>query len=132
MDGRITGMDFFSLDYYAMDSPFREFIDFAGKINEKWMVAVSMEDKRKCIEMARIENEQNISKESSHLYFGIDYLVMRRKNSLGSSFPVKKVKFERECFGAPNDPKEFLSYEYDDIWKFPDDVGISKYIDKNW
>ncbi len=137
MDGRITGMDFFSLDYYAEDYAFQEFIDFAGKVNEKWIASISIEDKRKCIEMARIENERNIAKESSHLYFGIDNMIMRQKSFKGSwipkevVFPLKKVKFEGEYFWVPNDPEKFLSYEYDDIWEFPDDVGIPKHIERN-
>lgn len=133
-DGRATGMDFFSLDYYAEGYSFQEFTDFAGKVNQKWMLAASLEDKRKCTETALIENRQNIARESSHLYFGIDNMMMRRKSFKGSwipkevIFPLRRVTFEGEHFWAPNDPEKFLAYEYDNIWEFPDDVGISKHI----
>ena len=134
-DGSVTGMDFLSLEYYAEDYTFEEFTDFARKVNEKWVLAASIEDKRKCIEQARIENKHNIAKESSHLYFGIDSMIMRRKSFKEPwiprevVFPLKKGTFEGEDFWIPNNPEEFLSYEFGDIWEFPEDIGIPKHIE---
>lgn len=42
-------------------------------------------------------------------------------------FPLKKIEFEGRQFLIPNEPEEFLTYIYKDIWEFPDDTGIIKH-----
>lgn len=44
-------------------------------------------------------------------------------------FPLKRVLFEEKELWIPNNAEEYLSYEFDNIWEFPDDVGIPGHID---
>ena len=39
-------------------------------------------------------------------------------------FPLREVVWEGEKFFVPNDAEEFLAYEYERPWDFPEDVGI--------
>ena len=39
-------------------------------------------------------------------------------------FPLKTVMWEGEYFWVPNNPEEYLTYEYKQPWDFPKDVGI--------
>ena len=42
-------------------------------------------------------------------------------------FPLQKALFEGQYFWIPNDAEELAKYEFGDIWKFPDDVGILRH-----
>ena len=88
------------------------------------------------MEAARGTNKHNTAEESDSIYFGIDNVSMLLSNQYHRGswiskkvlFPLKEILFEGEYFWAPNDPEEYLKYEYEDIWRFPEDAGLSKHI----
>lgn len=41
--------------------------------------------------------------------------------------PLRIAEFEGQEFFIPNKPEELLTYIYDGIWDFPDDVGLQKH-----
>ena len=125
-------MDFFPFDYYADDYSFDEFTKFAEKVDEQLKLMESVGDRIKCVEAAKIENRRNIVKESGHIYSGIDNSEAFHKYRKGwipqeIVFPLQRVLFEGEYFWVPNDPEEFITYEFENVWEFPDDVGIPRH-----
>lgn len=124
-----TGMDFFVLDYYADDYPFEALLAHSRHVREKLMGISSLEDKIRILEAAVIENKEYTVPQSSQIYFGLDSTEMNHKYHKGYIpaevlFPLKKVMWEGEQFWVPNQPEQFALYEFEDIWKFPEDVGI--------
>lgn len=131
-DGDKIAVDFFPMEYYSEDYSFDELIRFAGKVRERLnSVMFDNEQRIACFQDALMENRHNIAKESSNIYFGIDNMEIMNKVHKGqwiareTIFPLKKVLYEGEYFWVPNNPEEYLKYEFDNIWEFPDDVGIS-------
>lgn len=68
------------------------------------------------------------------MYFGIDNgdacTVMGKNNSFIPSqviLPLRKIKFEGYDFYAPNDPLKYLSFRYNDINSWPDDMGFGQH-----
>lgn len=97
------------------------------------MSAVSLKDKIRVFERAVTKNRQYTVPQSSRIYFGVDNTEMDHKYHKGYIpeevlFPLKKVKWEGEKFWVPNQPEEFALYEFEDIWKFPEDVGIPRHF----
>ncbi len=125
-----VGMDFFSLDYYAQDFSFEELMDCAQDINEKLKTIISKEEKNRFMDEVMAENRQNAVEKSKSIYFGLDNMEIRNNFHRGNYipedviFPLKKVLWEGSYFLVPNDSEEFLKYEYENIWEFPEDVGI--------
>lgn len=124
-----TGIDFFVLDYYADDYSFEALLDCSQKVREGLRGVTSLEDKIQILEKAVIENKQHTVPKSSQIYFGLDSTQMNHKYHKGYIpekvlFPLKKVMWEGEQFWVPNQPEEFALYEFEDIWSFPEDVGI--------
>lgn len=124
-----TGMDFFVLDYYADGCLFETLLDCSKRVHETLMGTTSLEDKIRILEKAVMENRQYTVSQSGQIYFGLDSTQMNHKYHKGYIpegvvFPLKKVAWEGEQFWVPNQPEEFALYEFEDIWKFPDDVGI--------
>lgn len=132
-DGYRTGVDFFSLEYYADHYSLSELRIFMDRLRTELICMESEEEKIQYIEKARQENIQNTAKESNHIYFGIDNMEMRhsyhREHFVPREviFPLKKVLWEGEHFWVPNDAEEFLTYDVENWWDFPDDVGISRH-----
>lgn len=127
------GLDFFSLDYYDEDYSFDDFIDFTRKVRVKWIAAASREERIELIENAFMENKQNVVRESGHIYFGIDNMEVWHKYHKGwipreVIFPLKKVLYEGAYFWIPNKPEELVCYEYENIWDFPDDIGLQRHL----
>jgi len=130
-----SGFDVFSLEYYADGYTLEELRKFAAKVWHDFVGAHSFEEKERCMEAARMENEHNTAVESDNIYFGIDNVGMLLSSQYhrggwipkGVVFPLKEALFEGEHFWVPNDPEEFLKYDYEDIWNFPEDVGLSKH-----
>lgn len=129
-DGYRTGVDFFPLEYYADHYSLSELRALSDNLRTELIGMESEEEKIRYMEEARAKNRENTAKESDHIYFGIDSTEMRHtfhrdhfipKNVI---FPLKKILWEGEHFLVPNDPEEFLTYEFEDCWNFPDDVGI--------
>lgn len=125
-----VGMDFFSLDYYADNFSFDELMNYAWKINEKLKTIISKEEQRRFMDEVMKENKQNAVEKSNFVYFGMDNMEIRNRFHRGkyipedAIFPLKKVLWEEAYFWVPNDPEEVLKYEYENIWEYPEDVGI--------
>lgn len=124
-----TGMDFFVMDYYADDYPFEALLDCSKRVHDKLVCAASLEDKIRILEKAVAENRQYTASPSGRIYFGLDSTEMNHKYHKGYIpaevlFPLKKVMWEGEQFWVPNQPEQFALYEFEDIWTFPEDVGI--------
>lgn len=129
-DGYGTGIDFFPLDYYADDYSLEELLLLRDRVRTNTVSMDSEEEKVEYVERVRQENAVNVPKESNQIYFGIDNMDLRSSFHRGQFipkdvvFPLKEVLWEGGHFLVPNDPEEFLTYEYEKPWDFPDDVGI--------
>lgn len=133
-DGREIEVDFFPWDFYAEDYSYEEMMEFTREIRKRLAAAGSMEEKIACLETALAENRKNLADDSSHLYFGIDNMGIVQNYHRGQwvprevIFPLQRVLYEGEYFWVPNDPEEYLAYEYENIWEFPVDVGIQRHL----
>lgn len=129
-NGYGVGIDFFSLEYYADHYGLPELRRLYGCLRADMMTLDSEEERISYIEKAVVENRENTAKESGQLYFGIDNMEMKnrfhREHFIPRDviFPLKKVIWEGGAFFVPNNAEEFLTYEYENPWEFPDDVGI--------
>lgn len=100
------------------------------RVRAETILMDSEEEKVQYVERVRQENASNTPGESNQIYFGIDNMEVRNSFHRGQFipkdviFPLKEVLWEGAHFLVPNDPEEFLSYEYEKPWDFPDDVGI--------
>lgn len=131
---KLVGIDFFSLDYYAEDFSFEELRTYTAKIREQLKAFASVEDKIQHIETIITENKQHAVAKSKHIYFGFDNMEIWNKYHRGTYipadaiFPLKRITWEGGQFWIPNDPEEVLKYEYENIWEYPEDVGIPKHF----
>lgn len=130
-DGRVVGIDFFPLEYYADHYSLKELRELYDRLRTELVQMNTEEEKIQYIEKARGENRENTASESNNIYFGIDSTEMRhsfhREHFIPRDvvFPLRKVTWEGEMFWVPNDAEEFLTYEYERPWDFPKDIGIS-------
>lgn len=126
-DGCGLNIDFFPMDYYGETCNFQEFMKFARQLKENWRTARSEEELSQCIERAKLENQKYVVEESSRIYYGVDNMGILQSYHRGQwiprdvVFPLQKVFYEGEYFWVPNDPLEYLNYEYKNIWEFPKD-----------
>lgn len=120
-------------NFYNDNYLFDELMELSKTVREKMLKMSSFEEKAGYLEAVLKENEKNTAKESGHIYFGIDNMEIRNKHSRNQwipknvIFPLQRILFEGKNFWVPNNPEEFLQYEYDHIWEYPDDVGIPKH-----
>ncbi len=133
-DGRRIFIEFFSLDYYDEDYDFEELMKFAREVKDELEVLDSYDDKLKLIEHILAENKHHMAKESDHIFFGIDNMVIMMNNYPRNQFiprdvvfPLKRALFEGEYFWVPNNAEEFVQYELFNIWEFPRDVGCQNH-----
>lgn len=133
-DAEAVDIDFFPWEFYAEDYSYEDMLAYMEKVKERLSKTKTVEEKRVCLEQALAENREHTVEDSSHLYFGIDHMAMMMGFHKGHwaprevLYPLKEALYEGEHFWIPNDPEEFLSYEYGDIWKFPDDVGMARHV----
>lgn len=126
-DGCGLNLDFFPMDYYGEACDFQEFMAFARQIKENWRTARSKAELSRCIEKAKRENQKYVAEESSRIYYGADNMGILQSYHRGQwiprdvLFPLRKALYEGEYFWVPNDPVEYLNYEYKNIWEFPKD-----------
>ena len=102
-------------------------------MREKWLTVISREERIGLIGNAFAKMKQNIVKESNHIYFGIDNMEIWHKYHKGwipreVVFPLKKALYEGVYFWIPNKPEELAGYEYENIWDFPDDIGLQRHL----
>ncbi len=132
-DDEDIDLDFFPWDFYAENYSYEEMRAYAMKVKERLSKTETLEEKIACLEQALLENRENLAEDSDHLYFGIDHMAMVMGYHKGqwasrdTIFPLQQVLFEGEYFWAPNKPEEFLTYERENFWAFPDDVGIQRH-----
>lgn len=129
-DGYYIGMDFFVLEYYADYYSMEKLRGLLGKLKEDLILLESEEEKIQYIDKARERNIKNTPRESSHIYFGVDNMDMWSNYQRGYFipknvvFPLKKVMWEGAYFWVPNNAEKFLTYEYENPWDFPNDIGL--------
>lgn len=133
MEGYNTlSTEFFSFDYYREDYLFEDFKKDAKKIKVNACAFQTEEEKNNYLK-EEIENNKYVVEKSRLLYYGFDNMGAAELYSKGKFipekvlFPLKKIEFEGRQFLIPNEPEEFLTYIYKDIWEFPDDTGIIKH-----
>ncbi len=134
-DGCGLNLDFFPMDYYSETCDFHEFMDFARQVKERWRTAQSDEEKERCMEAAKRENEKYTAKESGNIYYGIDNMGILQSYHRGRwipkevLFPLRQVLYEGEYFWVPNEPEEYLRYEYQNMYEFPkDNIGFPQHF----
>lgn len=133
-DAEAVEIDFFPWEFYAEDYAYEELLAYMEKVKEQLSKTKTVEEKAACLEQALLENRKHTAQDSSRLYFGIDHMAMMMGYHKGhwapkeSVYPLKQVFYEGEYFWVPNDPEEFLSYEYRNIWGFPDDIGMARHV----
>lgn len=138
---RFISVDLFVYDYYDEKVLFEDMLDCAVQVRNTVKTLRSTEEKIQYLEEVKSENKLQTVGKSSRIYFGVDNVEMEHKYHKGYIpedviFPLKKVVWEGKCFSVPNNPEEYLKYEFDDIWEFPEDIGIPKHysalgIDEN-
>ncbi|MEZ3471800.1 MAG: LicD family protein [Lachnospiraceae bacterium] len=135
-DGHHTGIDFFSLDYYADELPFTELKNYASKYKEELIIKNLPSKKLEYVQKALAENKQNAVEKSGHIFWGIDNMEFLQTKYPREEFipvevlyPLKRAPFEGAYFWVPNDAAEFLTYEFGELWKFPEDVGFQRHCE---
>lgn len=132
-DGSRTGIDFFSLEYYADHYSLAELRELAAQTRGEVVCKNTEEEKIQCIRETLERNEGNTAKESDYIYFGLDNMELYNRFHKGQFipksvvFPLKEAVWEGEVFWVPNDAKEFLTYEFECPWEFPGDVGMPRH-----
>jgi lipopolysaccharide cholinephosphotransferase len=128
-------IEFFPLDFYAEDYGFEELRNLAKEVRQELIVIGADQEKVKYIEQIREKNKKNVVKESSKIYFAIDNMEIYNTYHKGSFiprevvFPLKEVEWEGEKFWVFHRPEEFIVYEYENPWDFPEDVGIPRHFE---
>lgn len=128
-------IEFFPLDFYAEDYGFEELRSLAKEVRQELIVLGADQEKVKYIEQIREKNKKNVVKESSKIYFAIDNMEIYNIYHKGSFiprevvFPLKEVEWEGERFWVFHRPEEFIVYEYENPWDFPEDVGIPRHFE---
>ncbi len=131
-------IDFFVLDYYAEDYSVNELLEYSKEVNKKIVEDSDIGKRIEYFEEVRRENKHHTVSNSNNVYFGIDNTEIRHKFHRGQwipkdvVFPLKRVLFEGEYFWVPNDSEEFVQYEYENIWSFPDNVGIFEHMNMDY
>ncbi|MDE7272040.1 MAG: LicD family protein [Lachnospiraceae bacterium] len=129
-DSYMVGMDFFPLEYYAEHYSLVELRKLVAQMRDEVVCKNSEEEKIQCVKRTLENNKANTAKKSGHIYFGLDSSEIRhsyhREHFIPESvvFPLREVLWEGEKYWVPNDAEEFLTYEYENCWNFPEDVGI--------
>lgn len=132
-NGYSVGLDFFSLEYYADHYSLEELRKLAGELKTVLVSLNSEKEKIEYVEKIRMENKNNTAEESDYIYFGIDNMEIKNNYHKGQFipknviFPLKEALWEGKLFCLPNNVEEFLTYEYEEPWDFPNDVGIPKH-----
>lgn len=131
--GRVA-VDFFVLDYYEQEYPFEDLMRKKEEVRIRLSDAIFDDEKRvRCFQEALLENSANTAVKSNHIYFGLDHEGIMNKFHRGGwisedvVFPLKKILYEGQYFYVPNQPEEFLKYEFENIWELPDDVGLMQH-----
>ena len=130
-DGKSVAAEFFSYDYYADDYPFEKLRKEAFRIN----ATIYGKTEKESLDYIRVAIRKNkfIVKKSNSIYFGFDNMTSYAAYDKGQMIPedvllpLRIAEFEGQEFFIPNKPEELLTYIYDGIWDFPDDVGLQKH-----
>lgn len=133
-EDKSVSVEFFSYDYYADDYLLEDYLRDSRRIK---IDSASFENEDEKINFVRTEIKKNnyIVNKSGLIFYGFDNMESTLEYNKGRMipenviFPLKRVLFEEKELWIPNNAEEYLSYEFDNIWEFPDDVGIPGHID---
>lgn len=128
-----VGIDFFVMDYY--DDNY-SYIEHRKYLNELHMQIIQLEKETERIKFIKneLKNNKYIVKKSNLLYMGIDnmdsYILYDKGEWISNDivFPLSRVQYEGVMVWIPNKPEEFLKYQFNNIYDFPNDVGLQKHI----
>lgn len=127
-------IDFFAYDFYDDSNyTFLQHKEFVKNLQEKIAKTGTYTESLELVNQERLKNK-NIVDYSDKIYFGIDNMESSLHIDMNNSFipaefifPLKKIKFEGFEYWAPNQPEKFLSFIYEDITAWPDDLGYGKH-----
>lgn len=126
-------LDFFSLDYYADNYSFESLRAAAKQVQTEVYRLGSTEERILYVRDA-IKKNPDIVKKSNSVFYGFDNMESIRPYNRGEMiparviFPLRNAIFEGRKFLIPNNPEVYLSYNFKDIWNFPEDVGMQRHI----
>ena len=121
-------VDFFPYDYYDDAAAFADHKKYVERINYKLNECEQERDRRKLVLDAR-NNDDLIVHKSGKIYFGDDscepYLRQHNMDWIDYStiFPLKKICYEGIEVNIPNNPEEFMMFEYPNFRQLPSDFG---------
>ncbi len=128
-----VAVDFFPMDFYKEECSFDDFKNVVTVVKENLYKICSDEEKAEYSMKVGAKN-QYTARDGDKVYFGLDSIDSRLSYNRGRFipknvlFPLRRAKFEGHDFYIPNNPEDFLSYIYRDIWTYPDDVGIPSHM----
>ncbi len=128
----LLSTEFFSIDYYKEDYLFEDYKKDAQMIKINSCAFKTEEEKINYIR-EEIKKNKYVVEKSNLVFFGFDNMDSAILHNNGRMmpekilFPLKNTEFEGKQFWIPNEPEEFLTYIYKDIWEFPEDAGIIKH-----
>lgn len=130
--------DFFPLDFYADNYPYKEHLRYIRNIKKQTEKINNYVLEIEYLEQERKSN-RNIDANGNNLLYGIDgdptytnamnYGEWLKRDYL---YPLIKIKFEDTEFCAPNCPEKFMEHRYGSWKDFPTVIGEPhhiKYID---
>ena len=130
--GSIINIDYFVMDYFKDDYAYSEYRRYLSDLYSSIIELKSIPEQIKFVRKSLLDNK-NIVNESNNLYFGIDnmdsYILYDKGEwiSKDTIFPLRRVDYEGSMVWIPNKPEKFLEYQYENIYKFPNDVGIQRH-----
>ena len=122
-------LDFWPFDFFKDSYSFSEHTEYLHSVREK-MLKINYGDK--IVDFLKTEREQNpnIVDDSNHIYFGIDSnlsYLRTNENWIPKEviFPLREVMYENQKVLIPNQPDEYVKYEFKDYMEFPEKFGVS-------
>ena len=128
-------IEFFPLDFYAEDYSFEELRELVKEVRQQLIVQKTTKDKIAYIEKIKAKNGKNVVKESSKVFFCIDNMEIYNTYHKGCFIPrevvlpLRETEWEGAKFWVFHKAEEFLTYEYENPWDFPEDVGITRHFE---
>ena len=128
----IASIDYFVIDYYDDKYSYNEHKKYLSLLYQEIIKEKNDSDKIKIVKK-ELSNNKYIVKDSNNLYFGIDnmmsYCLYNKGKWISKDiiFPLHKVIYEGINVWIPNKAEEYLEYEFDHIYNFPNDVGIQRH-----
>lgn len=126
----MIGLDIWPFDYFDEEYTLEEYKSF---LNDMWKEATpfqSIAERMEVIDKA-IQSNRHISLERTAKIFpgpdnrlALQHVDKSEWIKTDITFPYKLMQYETEQFPVPQNPHEYLQFEYPNYMEFPDDVGI--------